>query len=131
MIELFLTIPAPEPPEYKVPAVYREYEDCIARRESNRRPEAVSPSGKYRGMYQFDDALADGSTWHILDWLGTWHPQPKKYANELRHLPMNKWPEQVQTAAFVAVLDGHDKDVIWSGQKHWSFGTRGCAWISK
>lgn len=126
MIELFITIPANDIPEYKVPAVYREFEACVAERESNSRPEAVSPTGKYRGMYQFDDALADGSTYHILDWLGTWHSSPKKYAASLRDTPMNKWPRQVQTAAFIAVLDGHDKEIRWHGKKHFKGGRWSC-----
>lgn len=119
MIELFITIPAAAIPDYKVPAVYREFEACVAERESNSRPEAVSPTGKYRGMYQFNDELADATTYHIVDWLATWHPQPKKYAAVLRETPMNYWPREVQTAAFVAVLDGHDKKVRWHGRKHW------------
>lgn len=67
---------------------------------------AVNPTGKYRGMYQFDEELKDGTTYHIIEWLGTWHSQPRKYAAWLRKTPMNLWPEEVQTAAFVAVLDG-------------------------
>ena len=45
MIEALFMVPATDIPEYKVPAVYREYERCVATRESNSRPEAVSPSG--------------------------------------------------------------------------------------
>jgi hypothetical protein len=126
MIEALFMVPTDDIPEYKVPAVYREYERCVAERESNSRPEAVSPSGKYRGMYQFDDALADGTTYHIIDWLGTWHSHPKQYAAALRDTPMNKWPRQVQTAAFVAVLDGHDKDVRWYGKDHFRGGRWTC-----
>lgn len=123
---LLLAVPSERIPDYPVPAIYREYERCVAERESNSRPEAVNPSGKYRGMYQFDEPLADGSTYHILDWLGTWHPQPKKYAAALRETPMNKWPRQVQTAAFVAVLDGHHKEQRWAGKKHWNGGRWAC-----
>lgn len=126
MIEALLMVPNTDIPEYKVPAVYREYERCVAERESNSRPEAVSPTGKYRGMYQFDDDLADGTTWHIIEWLGTWHPQPKKYAAALRDTPMNKWPEEVQTAAFIAVLDGHDKGITWYGRDHFRGGRWRC-----
>ena len=126
MIELFITIPAAAIPEYKVPAVYREFEACVAERESNSRPEAVSPTGKYRGMYQFDEPLKDGTTYHIVDWLATWHPQPRKYAAVLRDTPMNQWPREVQTAAFVAVLNGHDKGVTWYGRKHFNFGRWSC-----
>lgn len=113
-------------PEYPVPEVYQEYEACVAKRESNGRPNAVNPTGKYRGMYQFNDALADGTTYHIIDWLGTWHSKPKKYAAKLRETPMNKWPEEVQTAAFVAVLDGHDADERWAGKSHFAGGRWHC-----
>jgi len=126
MIELFLMSPTGDIPKYEVPAVYREYEACVAERESNSRPRAVNPTGKYRGMYQFNDALADGTTWHIIDWLDTWHPKPKKYAAALRDIPMNKWPAEVQTAAFVAVLDGHDADRRWAGKSHFAGGRWHC-----
>lgn len=126
MLEVLLLVSHAEIPEYPVPAVYQEYEQCVAERESNGRPEAVNPTGKYRGMYQFDKELAAGTTYHIVDWLKTWHPQPKKYAAALRQAPMNKWPEEVQTAAFVAVLDGHDKDVRWSGKFHFKGGRWSC-----
>jgi hypothetical protein len=113
-------------PTYPVPSAYVEYEKCVAVRESNRRSDAVNPTGKYRGMYQFDAELAAGTTYHIVDWLATWHSKPKKYAAELRKTPMDKWPAQVQTAAFVSVLNGHDKKVRWSGKKHFAGGRWHC-----
>jgi len=126
MIELLFMVPNADIPEYTVPKVYEQYERCVAERESNSRPEAVNPTGKYRGMYQFDKELARGTTWHITDWLRTWHPKPKKYAAWLRQTPMNKWPEEVQTAAFVAVLDGHDKEIRWYGKSHFAGGRWKC-----
>jgi hypothetical protein len=126
MIEALLMVAATKIPDYPVPHVYQQYEACVAERESNGRPEAVNPTGKYRGMYQFDKELARGTTWHIVDWLRTWHPKPKKYAAWLRKTPMNKWPEEVQTAAFIAVLDGHDKGIRWHGKKHFAGGRWSC-----
>ena len=126
MIELFLLAPTQDIPKYPVPKVYQTYERCVAQRESNDTPTAVNPSGKYRGLYQFDDELADGSTWHIMDWLGTWHSKPRKYAEQLRATPMDKWPRQVQTAAFIAVLDGHDKGERWAGKSHFKGGRWSC-----
>ena len=126
MIEALLMVAATKIPEFPVPAVYQTYERCVAERESNGRPEAVNPTGKYRGMYQFDKELARGTTFHIVDWLRTWHSQPKKYAAWLRKTPMNKWPEQVQTAAFVAVLDGHEKEQRWAGRSHFAGGRWTC-----
>lgn len=126
MIELLFMVHAADIPHYEIPKVYQAYERCVAERESNDRPDAVNPTGKYRGLYQFDDALADGTTWHIVDWLGTWHPQPKLYAKALRATPMNKWPRQVQKAAFVSVLDGHDKGVVWAGKQHFAGGRWKC-----
>ena len=126
MIEALFMVAATDIPEYEVPAVYREYEKCVAKRESNGRPDAVNPTGKYRGMYQFDKALARGTTYHITDWLRTWHSKPKQYAKWLRVTPMNKWPEEVQTAAFVAVLDGHDKGIRWYGKSHFAGGRWSC-----
>ena len=126
MIEAVLLVTAMKIPEFEVPKVYREYEACVAERESNGRPNAVNPSGKYRGMYQFNDQLKRGTTFHIIDWLDTWHSSPKKYAAWLRKTPMNKWPEEVQTAAFVAVLDGHDKNQRWAGRFHFAGGRWSC-----
>lgn len=126
ILEAFLMVPAREIPDYEIPAVYAEYERCVAERESNDRVNAVNPSGKYRGIYQFNDALADGTTWHIKDWVSTWHPKPKKYLAALRDKPMNKWPREVQEAAFVAVLDGHDKDKRWAGKFHFAGGRWSC-----
>jgi len=126
MIELLFLIPNRDIPEYNVPKVYETYERCVAERESNSRPEAVNPTGKYRGMYQFNDDLADGTTYHIKEWVAEWHPKPKKYLRWLRKTPMNKWPEEVQTAAFVAVLDGHDKNIRWYGKSHFAGGRWTC-----
>lgn len=106
-------------PVYDPPATQVSYAQCVATRESNSRPKAVSPSGKYRGKYQFSPGLARGATWHILDWLATWHPDPKGYAARLRVMPMNKWPENIQDAAFFETLN---HDGMWSGRKHWEFG---------
>ena len=126
MIELLFMLHNTDIPEYNVPKVYQQYERCVAKRESEFTPTAVNPTGKYRGMYQFDKALARGTTWHITDWLRTWHPKPRKYAAWLRNTPMNHWPEEVQTAAFVAVLDGHDKDIRWYGKDHFAGGRWSC-----
>ena len=126
MIEALLPLVMADIPKYEVPKVYQTYERCVAQRESNDTPDAVNPSGKYRGLYQFDDALADGSTWHIIDWIRTWHSKPRAYAQALRETPMNKWPRQVQTAAFIAVLDGHDKQQRWAGKKHFNGGRWHC-----
>lgn len=126
MIELLFMVQSADIPKYPVPAVYQEYERCVAERESNDTPTAVNPTGKYRGLYQFNKELATSTTWHIIDWLETWHPKPREYAKALRATPMNKWPRQVQTAAFVSVLDGHDKGVVWAGKKHFKGGRWTC-----
>ncbi len=79
-------------PDYDVPSVYEKYEQCISHRESRGKPTAVNPTGKYRGLYQMDHALASGATHWIMGWLSTWHPKPKAYAAWLRATPVNKWP---------------------------------------
>ena len=112
--------------DYTIPEHYQEYAECVADRESSGSPHAVNPSGKYRGKYQFNDALADGTTYHIKAWVKSWHPKPKKYLAALRDKPMNKWPEAVQDAAFVAVLDGHDAKERWSGMSHFAGGRWYC-----
>ena len=113
----------PEPPAYNPPSGQLEYAACVSIRESNGDPRAVSPTGKYRGRYQFSEALKDGATWMMLDWLETWHPHPKKYAAYLRSIPMNKWPARVQDAAFFETLNN---DGLWSGRAHWAGGRWPC-----
>ena len=111
----------PAPP---VPADQRQYMQCVATRESEGDPSVVSPTGKYRGKFQFNAPLARGATWHILPWLRTWHPTPRKYAAELRRTPMNRWPERVQDAAFIFTLNHNG--VKWSGKRHWYGGRWAC-----
>lgn len=68
--------------------------DCIARRESGRNPLAVSPTGKYRGMYQFDRY-----SWHAASGLsGT----------------ADQYPASVQTQAFYVWFDGGKGRHRWS-----------------
>jgi hypothetical protein len=128
MIDVLLMSMAPsiEPPRYEVPAVYQTYERCVAHRESNDLSTVVSSTGKYRGLYQMNDALADSTTYHIMGWIKSWHPNPRQYGKWLRITPVNQWPRAVQTAAFVAILDGHDKKQTWSGKKHFAGGRWAC-----
>lgn len=118
-------------PEYEVPKVYQAYEKCVSWRESRRKPNAVNPTGKYRGMYQMDKSIAAGATYWIVDWLSTWHSEPKKYAAALRDTPVNKWPRQVQVAAFVVTLSGHDADEHWHGAAHWYYSGSRCNGLVK
>jgi hypothetical protein len=113
-----------KPPQFPVPRDQRAYTECVAERESEGRPDAVNPTGRYRGKYQFSAELARGATWHIMPWLKQWHPEPKKYAERLRKLPMNRWPESVQDAAFIMTLNYNG--VKWSGKKHWNGGRWSC-----
>jgi hypothetical protein len=112
-------IPMPD-----VPADQRTYMECVAKRESEGIPTVVSPNGRYFGKYQFSAALARGATWHILPWLKTWHATPKKYAAQLRRMPMNRWPERIQDAAFIYTLNYGG--VKWSGKSHWHGGRWSC-----
>lgn len=114
---------APTAPVYTPPPEQVSYGLCVAERESNGRPEAVNPTGKYRGKYQFSEELKDGATWMMLDWIRTWHPRPLKYAAYLRATPMNEWPERVQDAAFFETLN-HEGE--WSGRAHWAGGRWKC-----
>jgi len=112
-----------EPPAYTPPKGQVSYALCVAERESNGRPEAVNPTGKYRGKYQFNEELKDGATWMMLDWIKGWHPRPLIYARWLRATPMNEWPENVQDAAFYETLNHEGK---WSGKEHWAGGRWKC-----
>jgi hypothetical protein len=117
------TVLALRPPEYVPPSSQVEYGKCVAERESNGRPDAVSPTGRYRGKYQFNAPLARGATWHIMPWLKQWHPKPKRYAAQLRRTPMNQWHEHVQDAAFYMTLNHSG---LWSGKSHWKGGRWTC-----
>lgn len=116
-------VKSPQAPEYVPLSGQIEYAACVAIRESNGNPKAVSPTGKYRGRYQFSEELKDGATWMMLDWLATWHPRPRKYAAHLRATPMNEWPARVQDAAFFETLNN---DGPWSGRAHWAGGRWAC-----
>lgn len=130
-IASIMMLPSKHIPEYEVPKVYHAFERCVSWRESRRQPDAVNPTGKYRGMYQMDHAIASGATHWIVDWLGTWHSKPKKYAAQLRATPVDKWPRQVQTAAFVVTLDGHGERKRWSGADHWYYSGSRCNGLVK
>lgn len=119
------------PSRYDVPTRYVIYERCVRERESNGRWDAVNPTGKYRGAYQFDHALASGATWHMLEDIIEYSKartkkQARVIARKLRNTPMNKWPAWAQTSAFVQTLDGHDAEQPWSGKSHWAGGRWTC-----
>ena len=113
----------PPGPTYPVPHDQQKYVKCVAQRESNNNPRSTNSRGGYRGMFQFSEALADGSTWMLIPWLATWHDQPKQFAKQLRATPMNRWPRNLQVAAMVTVLNARGK---WSGSHHWAGGRWTC-----
>ena len=124
LVEAMVMVALNSPPEFRRPRDQRAYTDCVAERESEGSPRAVNPTGKYRGKYQFSPELARGATWHIMPWLRTWHPEPRKYAERLRATPMDRWHEHVQDAAFILTLNHNG--VKWSGMDHWSGGRWSC-----
>lgn len=116
---------------YDVPARYVTYEYCVRMRESNGRWNAVNPTGKYRGAYQFSPELARGATFHMLEDIIKYstadsRTEARAIASKLRSMPMNKWPAWAQTSAFVQTLDGHDAEQPWSGKFHWNGGRWSC-----
>lgn len=97
---------------------------CVSWRESRGKATAVSASGRHRGKYQVTDAMRVGMSWNVLPWLRTWNQHPSRYAAKLRVTPMNRWPEAVQDAAFVATL--HFQGDRWSGWQHWYLAGSRC-----
>ena len=97
---------------------------CVAHRESRGVPTAVSQSGRHRGKFQVTDAMRVGMSWNVLPWLKTWHHNASRYAAQLRHTPMNRWPESVQDAAFVFTL--HHNGQRWVGWRHWYLSGSAC-----
>jgi hypothetical protein len=95
----------------------------VAERESHSNPKSTNRANGYFGMFQFNDALTDGATWMMLDWLKTWHPKPREFAARLRATEMHKWPANLQIAAMVETLNHRGK---WSGSKHWAGGRWTC-----
>lgn len=116
-----LAIPAG--PAYPVPADQVAYERCVAHRESNDNPRSTNRANGYFGKYQFSQPLTRGATWMMLDWLATWHPQPKRLAAQLRATEMHRWPANLQLAAFIETLNHEGK---WSGMSHWAGGRWTC-----
>lgn len=98
--------------------------ECVSFRESRNDSTAVSRTGKHRGKYQATPAMARGMAWHLLPWLKTWHADAKGYAMQLRRTPMNRWPEEMQDAAFILTL--HHNGKRWSGWRHWYLAGSRC-----
>ena len=119
------------PSRYDIPTRYVIYERCVRERESNGRWDAVNPTGKYLGAYQFNQDLANGATYHMLEDIIEYSKaknkkQARVIARKLRRTPMNEWPAWAQTSAFVQTLDGHDAEQPWSGKFHWAGGRWTC-----
>lgn len=89
---------------------------CIRARESNNLYNAVSRTGKYRGAYQFNDALKVGAAWMIQRQLRLEHGRTIaiEIGRALRAAPMNQWNIYWQDRAFWT---------IWrsgKGRSHWA-----------
>lgn len=110
-------------PTYQIPAEQVAYVHCVAERESHSNPRSTNRANGYFGMYQFSEALKDGATWMMLDWLKTWHKHPRQFAEQLRGIEMHHWPANLQTAAMVETLNHNGP---WSGMKHWAGGRFHC-----
>ena len=110
-------------PVVPVDAPTKAFMSCVSYRESRGVPTAVSATGNHRGKYQVTDDMRTGMSWNVLPWLRTWHPHAVAYSATLRKLPMNKWPERVQDAAFVFTLHHTGK---WSEWQHWYLAGSRC-----
>jgi hypothetical protein len=110
-------------PVYTVPPDQADWVKCVAERESHSNPRSTNRANGYFGMFQFNDALTDGATWMMLDWIRTWHPKPREFAAYLRTVEMHKWPRNLQIAAMVETLNHRGK---WSGARHWAGGRYSC-----
>lgn len=113
----------PAGPTFHVPSDQQAYVECVADRETHSNPASTNRADGYFGMFQFNEALKDGATWHMLPWLRTWHPHPARFAAQLRAIPMNLWPRNLQIAAMVTTLNRNGK---WTGQHHWAGGRYPC-----
>ena len=89
---------------------------CIRGRESNNLYNAVSPTGKYRGAYQFSPELAVGVGWMIQRQLRATHPAEIaiQIGRTLRNTPMNQWAKYWQDRAFWTVWN------YGAGRRHWA-----------
>ena len=88
---------------------------CIRARESNNEYRAVSPTGKYRGAYQFSPALKRGAAWMIQNQLRSTHGKETavRIGRELRSTPMNQWAIYWQDRAFWTIWN------MGEGRSHW------------
>lgn len=111
-------------PPLEIDAKTRDFMECVGFRESRNDPGAVSASGKHRGRFQVTPAMGRGMAWHLLPWLRTWHPDARRYAAKLRSTPVNRWPVEMQDAAFVLTL--HHDGKRWSGWRHWYLAGSAC-----
>lgn len=99
---------------------------CIVKRESEGRYDVRGGGGnRYFGAYQMNDDLADGATWMMLDEhkdiLGA--QQARSLMEELREMPVTKWPRYWQDAAFYTIFNWEGPG---SGAAHWAGGRWSC-----
>jgi hypothetical protein len=101
------------------------YQLCVLRRESNGHWFSTNRSHGYFGAFQFNKALARGSTWMITPELKAIHGKEKgkAIAAKLRNTEMHKWKPYYQGMAFFTVLNWKGD---WSGKKHWRGGRWHC-----
>lgn len=89
---------------------------CIRARESNNFYNAVSRTGRYRGAYQFNDALKVGAAWMMQKQLRATHGKAVavEVGRALRAAPMNQWHIYWQDRAFWTIWNNG------KGRKHWA-----------
>ena len=121
------------PSTYPVPSRYVQAEECIRMRESNSHWDSRSGGRKHLGAYQMTQALANGATHWMLkrgDFArylpGSTLKEQRAEAKRLRATSVHEWEPWLQTAAFVRTMDGHEKNVPWSGLHHWNGGRWSC-----
>lgn len=106
-----------------VPARWRPFEKCVARRESHRNPKARNPRSSAMGTYQFlDHSWRSGLAFMVAARLrehGTTKAQARKVRQWLQRHEIARWPATYQTIGFVAVVSA-------GGSFHWRLAGSPC-----
>lgn len=122
---------APSSQAADAPTSQEAFTQCVAMRESHGNPKAIGDQSSARGKYQFLRAWNHGLPFMVRDRLmhfGMKFTEADALRKHLQHTPINKWSEQLQDVAFLAVLNARGP---WSGWRHWYIAGSKCNGLVK
>jgi len=101
----------------------RDFQQCVANRESHGNPRAIGDQSSARGKYQFLRAWNHGLPFMVADRLvhfGMSKKDATKIRITLQHKTIDKWSEPLQDVAFASVVAKP------RGWRHWYIAGSKC-----